>query len=169
MTAPSPARTRAVGAYGVTVLQVQQLVTDVAIPDVPDAQAPPNTLPISVAVVQGWIQLVSDDIQGRLFDATRITDTARRTAMDASIKLAVMLGTAAYVESAAHPATDGANSTTRASVLWTQSQAILTGLEVRIAAWVLEGGDVVAEPGVDAAGAIAGNFPPIAVPDISRW
>jgi hypothetical protein len=164
------ARDVPVGQYGVSVADVLALVTDVAVPAVPDPEAPPGTTSITVDTVRRFIGLLSDEAAGRFFDATLITDPVRSQAIASTIKLAVINGSAAYVEQAAHPALDGVNSTSSAAVLWARSQAILDGLQLRVAGWITIGGeDVGEEPGLAGAGSIAFSFQPPIVGDGLRW
>jgi hypothetical protein len=162
------ARDVPIGPYGVSVNEVLLLVVDVAVPDIPDVEAPPGTSPLTVESVSRFIALISEDVSGRFFDATRITDAVRSQAIRSTIKLAVINAAASYVEQAAHPAVDGVNSTSSATVLWNRYNAICDQLQLRVAGWIAAGGDVVPEPGA-AAGSVAFTFQYPQVVDGARW
>lgn len=167
MTAPTVDDRRApVAPWGVTVVDVAVLTTDVTILDaVPTGVKPNSTVNITVGTVRAWIDEVSQLVSGSLGQYERIIDLDRRRIIEKAAKTVVVNGVGSYVEGAAHPTTATPNTTSYAQVLWARYKDGLLSLMGLIDRWVSAGGDGIGPVDTVTSGPAAWYFPPPMVRD----
>lgn len=161
MTAPTVDDRRApVAPWGVTVMDVAVLTTDVTILDaVPVGVKPMSTVNITVGTVRAWIDEVSQLVSGSLGEFARIIDPDRQRIIEKAAKTVVVNGVGSYVEGAAHPTTATPNTTSYAQVLWARYKDGLLSLIGLIGQWISMGGPGV-EPIDNATSGVAGSYFP---------
>lgn len=168
MTTPTPdLRFSPVGPWGVAVSDVQDLCTDIPIPDMPDERGPVWTTNVHVQSVRGFITDVSLLVTGVLGDLPRITDKARQEYIQDAAKAVVRNGAASYTEAAAHPTTTDPNATDYAQVLWNRYEAGLAALQQVLNGWIVA--DTGVTPPTGTGRRALGYFPPPTMLDRRRW